>query len=130
MFLSVSDLMSIVYLLFIFVCLYNVLTFQSTIFHHVGTKPPLCSGANVSCLKTQHGAITGDRTQDLYIRSLMLYHYATTLHSLINNAISVYNMWLLCHAYLKVWLFPIWQIFGCDLVISCTMPIMGCLKKR
>ena len=34
---------------------------------------------NVSCSRTQHDDACGDRTQDLSIRSLTLYHYATTL---------------------------------------------------
>ena len=32
-----------------------------------------------SCSRTQHGAACEDRTQDLSILSLMLYHYATVL---------------------------------------------------
>ena len=33
----------------------------------------------MSCLRTHHGVACGDQTQDLLIRSLMLYHYATAL---------------------------------------------------
>ena len=33
----------------------------------------------MSCSMTQHGAACGDRTQDLWIWSPMLYHYATLL---------------------------------------------------
>ena len=33
----------------------------------------------MSCSRTQHGDTCGDRTQDLWIRSPMLYHYAAAL---------------------------------------------------
>ena len=33
----------------------------------------------MSCSRTQHSAASGDRTQDLSIQSLTLYHYITVL---------------------------------------------------